>query len=250
MNIDVIVQARMGSTRLPGKVLRLLNGKPMLQRIVQRVSQATLVRNVAVATSTLPDDDKVESFCKQNLASCVCFRGSEEDVLDRYYKCAEMMGSDIVVRLTGDNPFVDPEVIDAAITLFLEKENLDYLSYREGLPLGIGAEVFSFDALQRAWHDASDPECREHVTPYFYRTNGLFSWRRESLIGEDYSEYRLTVDTQEDFNTAEKLYKILEENNLDYSFKTVVDILSTHPEVVSNSGIVQKTVHFGSSNAN
>lgn len=249
MNVDVIIQARMGSTRLPGKVLRSLNGKPMLHHIVQRVSQATLVRNVAVATSNLPDDDKIESFCKKYFPSYICFRGSEEDVLDRYYKCAKLMGSDIVVRLTGDNPFVDPEVIDAAIASFLKEGNLDYLSYREGLPLGIGAEVCVFEALQRAWRDASDPECREHVTPYFYRTEDLFSWKREPLIGEDYSKYRLTVDTHEDFDTAEKLYEIIEENALGYSFKTVIDILRMHPEVVSNSDIVQKSVHFGSDNA-
>lgn len=215
----------------------------MLERIVERVRRASAIREVVVATGDGPKNDGVEQLCAALKPVCRCYRGSESDVLDRYYQCASAMGSDAVVRLTADNPFVDPEVIDAAVERFHTRPGLDHLSYREGLPIGLSAEVFTFDALKRAWKEADDPECREHVTPYLYRNPGMFRCEKAPIEGRDLSSLRLTVDTPEDFALAERAYETFAPDGL-FGLADLIAALEKHPEWLTNQSIWQRAVNY------
>lgn len=243
MRVVAIIQARMGSTRLPGKVLRPLAGIPMLRRIVERVSGANRLDAIAVATSDAIVDDAVERLCA-TIPGVHCFRGSEFDVLDRFYGCAVSLDADVLVRLTGDDPFFDPAIIDDALVLFDEKKEFDYLFYREGLPLGMAVEVFRFDSLSRAWREASDSECREHVTPYLYRNPELFRSFRAPMEGRDLSSIRLTVDTPEDFEVAEWIYETLSGQGGTFGIDEIVALVEGSDTRLANEGVEQKVVSY------
>lgn len=239
-HVVAIIQARMGSSRLPQKILADIGGIPMLERIVQRVKRAALIDEVVVATTDSCIDDPVATFCEQS--GIEVFRGSEQDVLDRYYRCAQAYNADIVVRLTADNPFVDPEIIDSAVHRFCSEGNLDYLRYCEQLPLGMKIEVVDEDALESAWKDASDLDCREHVTPFLYRNPQLF----RTLICDDSSrangaDLRLTVDTEEDLATARNLYGVLPK---DFSYEHVLVLAKQQPQLFTNGQISQKNITY------
>src|SRR5208282_1417599 len=160
-----IIQARMGSSRLPGKSLAEIEGRPMLWHVIQRVKRASLVDRVVVATSTAPADDVIEKMCQEN--GVPCYRGSENNVLDRYYHAARAEKAAQVVRITADCPLIDPELIDQVVSRF-QTGDLDYASNTmvRTYPDGLDTEVFSFSALERAWHEAVKDSEREHVTPY------------------------------------------------------------------------------------
>ena len=242
MRVHVILQARMGSTRLPGKVLAPLAGEPMLAWIAKRVAHAAEPDGFCVATTDLPEDDPVYDYCRGSLG-CACFRGSSEDVLGRYRECAAQLDSDVIVRITGDNPLVDPAVIDAAVCWYRSREGADYARYRAGLPLGIGVEVFSRKALERAYAEADDPECREHVTPYFYRNPQLFRVESAPLEGPDCSGFRLTVDTWEDRETLQAVLGALSGRDCP-SWQDAVAYLRQNPGLASNAGVRQKSVSY------
>ncbi len=193
--VVAIIQARMGSTRLPGKVLRELHGQPMLGHMLDRVEQATCLDQVIVATTIRVEDDAIIDFCEGRVET---FRGSSEHVLSRYHGAAQEAGAGVVVRLTGDNPLIDPEVIDRVVTRFAEVE-ADYVSntLERAFLRGMDVEVFSFEALARAAKEATDPYDHEHVTPYFYRNPTKFRLHSYHL--------RLTVDTEEDFRVVEQV---------------------------------------------
>src|SRR5215470_15506655 len=163
--VVAIIQARMGSTRLPGKVLLDIAGQPMLGRVISRVCRAKTIEQIVVATSTAAADDAVSAFCAER--GIVCFRGSETDVLDRYYQAARLVQAKTIVRITADCPLLDPEVIDLTVSRFLEG-GWDYISNVNPptFPDGLDTEVFSFAALERAWREATSVTHREHVTPY------------------------------------------------------------------------------------
>lgn len=195
----------MGSQRLPGKVLMSLGGKPLLQRCLERAMVSSHVRRVIVATTRLPEDDCIVALVQS--IGCPCFRGSDADVLDRYYQCAKEVGAENIVRLTGDNPLIQPAIIDRTVELFLDT-SLDYACNRRprSFPLGFDVEVFNFKSLETAWREARHPDWREHVTPYIIQNPGKF------LLGsvvadEDQSGYRLTVDTLEDYLLCCEIYK-------------------------------------------
>ncbi len=176
MKVVAIIQARMGSTRLPGKVLQDLAGEPMLARVVNRAWQAELLDDVVVATTTQSTDDAIAHLCAEH--DWLCFRGSEEDVLDRYYRSALAHQADVIVRITSDCPLIEPEIIDRVAQEFLERQpEIDYayngLS-RRTFPRGLDTEVMRFDVLKRAWHEDLNSTWREHVTPYIYRNPDLF----------------------------------------------------------------------------
>ena len=177
-NIVAIVQARMGSTRLPGKVLEDVGGKPMLEHIVSRLGRSRLINDVIVATSSAQGDDPIaEAATQKNIK---LFRGHETDVLDRYYEAAKSARADIVVRITGDCPLIDSEVVDRVITTFLSEE-CDYASNTLvcTYPDGLDAEVFSFAALEIAWRNGRRAADREHVTP-FIRTSRRFQFAQRA----------------------------------------------------------------------
>jgi spore coat polysaccharide biosynthesis protein SpsF len=167
-----IVQARMSSSRLPGKVLLDIAGQPMLWRVLSRASQARALDGVVVATTLDPSDDPVDRMCADR--GILCYRGSLQDVLDRYYQAARRFGAQVIVRLTGDCPVIDPEVIDATVRIFHHEAESGFAATRlpppwqRTLPIGLDVEVVSFASLERAWKEADQPFHREHVMPFFY----------------------------------------------------------------------------------
>lgn len=243
MRTHAIIQARMGSQRLPGKILMPLCGKPLLWHIVDRLRRCELVDEITVATTNCKEDDQVEAACKGVLA-CTCFRGDADDVLDRFYRCASECEAPVIIRLTADNPFIDPSVIDEAIREFAERAPLDYLRYREGLPLGTGIEVFSYSALERAWGSAFDRECREHVTVAMYRSGDLYRWESAPCKGADFSDLRLTVDTEPDYRTACAIFDTLFVEDRQFGIQDIIKLVEDHPELLKNQDVHQKIVGY------
>jgi spore coat polysaccharide biosynthesis protein SpsF len=243
LRINAIIQARMGSTRLPGKVLMDVGGQSALGRVVRRVERAKLLDQIVVATSVAKGDDAVAAECVR--LQVPCFRGTGEDVLDRYSRAAQAWPSDAVVRITADCPLIDAEVVDQTIEVFLNS-GADYSSNtQETYPLGISAEVFSVQALDHAWRDARKGYEREHVTPFFYEHPELFRISSISAHG-DYSRYRLTLDTKEDLDLIRAVYANFD-NQDTMSWQDVVGLLERRPELAAlNSHVVQKGPHEAS----
>ena len=203
--VVAIIQARMGSSRFPGKVLSDLNGHPVLWHVIDRVKRATSIDDIIVATTDSALDDSISRFCEA--ISVCCFRGSEEDVLDRFYQAAKSLNADIVVRITADCPLIDPEVIDQVVARFQEGD-LDYVSntIRYTYPEGLDTEVFSFAALETAWREARTPAEREHVTPYL-RKPGFRVCNVQSTTPVMPGAYRLTIDYPSDLQFIRGLYE-------------------------------------------
>jgi len=239
----VIVQARMGSTRLPGKVLQDLGGATMLGRVVARVRRSTLGKAVVVATSAARGDDDVAEECRR--LGVTVFRGSETDVLDRYYKAAVKHEADVVVRITADCPFIDPSLMDELHGAF-EERRPDYASncLVRTYPRGLDAEIFTAGALTHAWREALLPHHRAHVTPYIYEHPARFKLLSVTSK-EDHGELRWTVDTPEDLELARGLYSRLG-NRDDFSWRDVLDIVGAHPQLARvNQHVRQKELIEG-----
>ena len=240
MKIAAIIQARMGSTRLPGKVLMNLGGKTVLARVVSRLRRAGLVDEIVVATTDSVADDAIVRGCHQ--LKVEYFRGSENDVLDRYYQTARLCAAGAVARITSDCPLIDPRLVDETIRLFQEQGG-DYCSnvFPRTYPRGLDTEVFTVAALEQAWRDAHDPYEREHVTPYFYRHPELF--RVISLRGQiDYSQYRWTLDTAEDLELLRTIYSRFG-NEDDFSWDEAIQLMQREPELIElNSRVTQKAL--------
>lgn len=232
----------MGSTRLPGKVLADIRGYPMLWYVVQRTRAAKLLNEVVVATSTEPADDVIVAFCQAHGVDY--FRGSELDVLDRYYQAARQHQAEIVVRITSDCPLIDPDVVDKTVRAFLT-EQPDYTSncVVRTYPRGLDTEVMTFRALERASREARQPHERTHVTPYLHQNPGKF--RILSVTGdEDYSAGRWTVDTPEDLEFVRAIYARLE--GAEFPWTDVVKLLEREPELAEiNRSVMQKALHEG-----
>lgn len=239
MKVVAIIQARVGSTRLPGKVLKDLCGETVLARVVNRTRRATLLDEVVVATSVQPADDAIVRECERLKARV--FRGSEQDVLDRYYQAAKDAKAEVVVRITSDCPLIDAEVCDRTIRAFLGAR-VDYASnvLERTYPRGLDTEVMSIYALESAWRDAHEPDQREHVTPFLYQNPERF--KLLSVTGEgDYSRYRWTLDVPEDLEFLRAVYA--RGNAADLSWRDVLQILELEPELVSiNQHVQQKTI--------
>ncbi len=207
MNVVAIIQARMGSTRLPGKVLADIAGKPMLSRVVERTSRAGRLGSVVVATTQQPEDDAIRDFCRRQ--DWPCYRGSTDDVLDRFYQAARTYRADVVVRITADEPLMDPVLIDDTVDLFLKRSGaVDYVANflpPRTYPRGLEVEAFSFHALERSWREDTNPQWREHVDLYIHRRQEEFHVIRTPLP-EDLSWMRWTVDTADDLALIRKIY--------------------------------------------
>lgn len=196
----VIIQARMGSTRLPGKILMDMEGKSLLGWIVERTKQLPDDFVVVIATSNLKIDDVVEDFCKEN--NVACFRGDEANVLSRYFLCATQYGFDNIVRMTGDNPFPDMEELVRLIN-FHKNNHFDYSECHSTLPIGVGMEVFSFYALEQSMKKAYLPKHFEHVDEYILDNKNLFRCGTMTVDdSKNYPDIRLTVDTEGDYRKA------------------------------------------------
>ncbi len=230
----VVIQARMGSSRFPGKVLEDLQGHPMLWHVVNRVRQARKIDEVVVATTDRRVDDPIARFCER--VSVACFRGSEQDVLDRFYQAARANGADIIVRITADCPLIDPAVIDKVVARF-EQGDCDYVSnvFRYTYPDGLDTEVFSSAALERAWREASKPSEREHVTPYL-RTDRFRTANVESEIPVSPVKFRWTVDHPGDLEFVRKVYAAFSKNGKkseQFGFRDVFDLLKERPDLAT-----------------
>ena len=201
--IGCIIQARMGSSRLPGKIMKKINGDtPMLKFQLEQLEFSKNIDQIIIATTTLEPDNLIVDFCKKN--NLECFRGESKDVLDRYYKCAKKFNFPIIVRITSDNPLIDPTIVDHVISRFIDSD-YDYMSTEvKKSPLGFAVEVFTFKSIKKAWEEAKLPSEHEHVTPYFYNNPDKF--KIESVSQEkDLSHIRCTVDTEYDFKLIEKI---------------------------------------------
>jgi spore coat polysaccharide biosynthesis protein SpsF len=235
-----IVQARMGSTRLPGKVMMDLAGRSMLERVVRRAGRARTLEGVVVATTVLPEDSVIEGLCRE--MSWPCFRGARDDVLDRYYRAASEWRPEAVVRISADCPFIDPGVVDRVVGEFLDS-HCDYASNTilpRTFPLGLDTEVLTWDALERAWREDTRADWREHVTPYVYRNPDRFSLHRVAYA-TDCSAHRWTVDTPKDLEFARSVYDCLGAD--DFEWRDVLAVLEAHPHFAQlNRGVVQKSV--------
>ena len=232
--IIAIIQARIGSTRLPGKVLMKINGTPQLEMMLSRVSKSELLDEFIVATSNEFIDDKIEVFCKDYNYNL--YRGSENDVLSRYYECAKKFNADIVVRLTADCPLIDPIIIDRVVKFYIEK-NVDYASNTvppetNTFPDGSDVEVFSFEALKRAHCEAVSLKDREHVTFYFWKKNNGFK-TTQLKQKKDWSNYRITVDYIEDLKVIEKIMKKLKQKNSFGDLSEIISIIENNPDIKS-----------------
>ncbi len=205
MKIVAVIQARMGSTRLPGKVLLDIAGCSMLARVVRRASRAELLSEVVVATGESPEDDPIVEECHR--LAVPCFRGSDEDVLQRYHGAALAHGADAVVRITSDCPLIDPGVIDRVVHEFLEREP-DYAAniLDRTWPRGLDTEIMTAATLDRTFHEADLPYERIHVTPYIYRHPGLFDLLSVTQP-EDLSNGRWTVDSPDDMEFIRAVYE-------------------------------------------
>ncbi len=236
MKTVAIIQARMGSTRLPGKVLATIAGKPMLWQVVERTRRAKALDQIIVATSEDLDDNVVAEFCTESAIDC--FRGVKEDVLDRYYQVARQFSDATIVRITADCPLVDSDVIDRVVRTFRDG-SYDYVSniFPRSYPEGLDVEVFSLKALERTWLEAVMAYDREHVTPYMREHPKLFQignvQHRENL-----SNMRWTVDHPEDIEFVRAVYDHMK--FADFGLGEVLDLLKKHPELMQiNSGIEQ-----------
>jgi glutamate-1-semialdehyde aminotransferase/spore coat polysaccharide biosynthesis protein SpsF (cytidylyltransferase family) len=229
MKTVAIIQARMSSTRLPNKVLADIAGHPMLWHVVNRVRQAQSLDEVVVATSHNPKDDEVAAYCCDQ--GIPCRRGSEDDVLDRYYQAAKAQEAEAVVRITADCPLMDPEVIDLLVRAF-QKSDYDYVSNTlpYTFPDGLDVEVFSFRALEQAWREATKPSEREHVTPYL-RLSGKFKLFNVEN-GEDLSRqrHRWTVDDPTDLEFIREIYKSFPAGPI-FGMNEVLALLQRRPEL-------------------
>jgi spore coat polysaccharide biosynthesis protein SpsF len=243
MRVVAIIQARMGSTRLPGKVLMDIAGETMLARVVNRVRRATRIDETAVATTVSGKDEPIVSECRR--LGVACFRGSEEDVLDRYYQTALTHKAEAVVRITSDCPLIDPEVIDTVIEAFLTHKP-DYASncLERSYPRGLDTEVMSVEALTHAWRESKKPYQRVHVTSYIYENPELF--RTISIKADaDYRHQRWTVDTPEDLTFVRTIYARLGSKDT-FSWRDVVKTLDLEPQLGGvNRHIRQKDLEQG-----
>jgi glutamate-1-semialdehyde aminotransferase/spore coat polysaccharide biosynthesis protein SpsF (cytidylyltransferase family) len=228
-----IVQARMGSSRLPGKSMAEISGHPMLWHVINRTRLAHLVKQVVVATSEEPCDDPIADFCRAE--EIPFFRGSHEDVLDRFYQAARSYEADTLVRITADCPLIDPEVVDAVIEKY-EEGNFDYVSnaLRYTYPDGLDTEVFSFAALQRAWQEARKPSEREHVTPYL-RTSHFRTANVESDVPVPHGQYRWTVDEPADLEFIRKVFEAFP--GTQFGYRDVLRILKEKADVAAAQGV-------------
>jgi spore coat polysaccharide biosynthesis protein SpsF len=227
MKTVALIQARMSSSRLPGKVLQDIAGKPMLLHVVHRAQKVQSIDSVAVITTTYAEDDAIEKLCKEN--GIPFFRGSLDDVLDRYYQAAIYFKADIVVRLTADCPLLDPAVIEQVVKTF-HQNSFNYVAnvVEVTYPDGLDTEVFGFGTLERAWKEARLKSEREHVTVYILKHPELF--RLGSVKQEkDLSSLRWTVDTPQDLEFVRSIYNFIKDE--EFGMEEIVKLLKEHPEL-------------------
>ena len=252
--IVAIIQGRMSSSRLPGKILADIAGQPMLTRVFTRTSRARTLDEVIFATTTDASDDPVAEYC--DFSGIPFTRGSLFDVLDRYYQTAKQAKADVIVRVTADCPVIDPELIDE-VTKAVIKDQFDFACnrlpppFQRTYPIGLDVEVCSFDLLEKAWKESTETFHREHVMPYFYEGVKLTRESRTLETGisprgfniallnypTDFGDYRWTVDTPEDLEFMRQIYSHFDGRD-DFTWKEVLDLVHDEPKLMEiNAGV-------------
>ncbi len=264
--IVAIIQGRMSSSRLPGKVLADIAGQPMLTRVITRTSRAQTLDEVIFATTTDASDDPVAEYC--DFSGIPYTRGSLFDVLDRYYQTAKQAKADVVVRITADCPVIDSDLIDDVVNTVISDQSsvsskqFDFAANRlpppwgRTYPIGLDTEVCTFAVLKRAWKEAKEPQHREHVMPYFYEGVKLITDNRPLSTGisprgfkvallhhtTDFGDYRWTVDTPEDLEFMRQVYSHFDGRD-DFSWKEVLDLVHHEPKLMEiNAEVQHKTL--------
>ena len=243
MSVNAIIQARCGSTRFPGKVFAGIDGKPLLWHVVNRLKYAERIDRIVVATTVNAKDDRIEEWCRQEGVDC--FRGSENDVLNRYASASAAFPSDIVVRVTADDPFKEPAVIDAVIRK-LEEEGLDLVTnnFPPSWPEGLDCEAFTAAVLRTMEENAKDDFEREHVTQYVYRRPEEF---RIGNVASDtpLSAYRWTIDNEEDYEMVKAVYAAREPGRQGMLWMPeILKILRKHPEIPQINAQVKRSAMY------
>lgn len=236
-----IIQARFGSTRLPGKVLNEISGKPMLWHMINRLRRCKNIDTIVLATSELKNNDVIEKFSKEN--DIPIFRGREEDVLSRYYYAARQFNADIIVRLTGDCPLIDPKIVDKIVLSHINS-SVDYTSnvVKRTFPRGLDVEVINFQTLKKTFEAASEKDQREHVTLYLLENPDIFKLKSIEARGKiRRPDIRITVDTPEDLRFIRKIFSNLYKKNEIFYIEDVINLLNQKPELMEiNKMIKQK----------
>ncbi len=229
MSIIAVVQARISSTRLPGKVLKKIERKTVLEHVINRVKAAKNLDDVIVATTVKKEDLEIVQLCAKLGISVFC--GSEDDVLDRYYQTARLFKANHIVRITSDCPLIDPQVIEEVIELYF-KEKADYAANTmpETFPDGLDTEVFSFNTLKIAWENAKLFSEREHVTPYIRKNTNIFKLVNLKC-NFSLNNKRWTIDEPKDFEFIKIIYKNLYHKNALFGMKAILNLLKKHPEI-------------------
>jgi len=236
MSTVAIIQARMGSTRLPGKILMDIHGRSMLERVIMRADRAHLVDEVVVATTKNNADSAVVDLCHD--LGIRCPRGNEQDVLDRYHNAAQECGAETIVRITSDCPLIDPVVIDRVVDEY-HRVRPDYASniFERNYPRGLDTEVFRASTLATAWREATAESDRIHVTPFIWRHPDRF--RIHSVAGGgDCSDLRWTVDTQLDLDVVRDIFHIAGDDFV--AWETVLDIVRADPDHLTRNRIIEQ----------
>lgn len=241
MKIVIINQARMTSTRLPGKVLKQVLGKSLLEYQIERLQRVKLADEIVIATTTNDTDQAIIDLC--DCLSIPYYRGSEDDVLARYHGAAISYQADVVVRVTSDCPVIDPQVIDQVIQFYVDAyPKYDYVSncLERTYPRGMDTEVFAFKSLDQAFQQAIDQLDREHVTPFIHRNPDRYQLGKVTN-SKKLNNHRWTVDMPEDFELIKKIIESLYPINLNFSLEDCLELLSQHPEwSMINKNINQK----------
>ena len=260
--VIAIIQGRMSSSRLPGKILADIAGQPMLQRVFMRTSRAATVTETIFATTTDASDDPVAEYC--HFSGIPFTRGSQFDVLDRYYQAAKRAKADVVVRITADCPVIDPVLIDNVVKTLLETGDwrFDFVAnrlpppYHRKYPIGLDVEACTFKVLELAWKEAKEPQHREHVMPFFYEGVELITENRTLQTGlslrgfkvallhhtTDFGDYRWPVDTPEDLEFMRQVYSRFNRRD-DFTWKDVLDLVHNEPKLMEiNAGVQHKTL--------
>jgi spore coat polysaccharide biosynthesis protein SpsF len=238
-----IIEARISSTRLPGKILLPILGEPLIARLIERLRRAETLDTVIIATTTKPADDRVERFAGQ--AGVGCFRGSEEDVLGRVLGAAKAFSIDVIVEVTGDCPLIDPGVVDRVVRAY-RSGGRDYASnvLRRTYPRGLDTQVFATALLEKVAGLTRDPVDREHVSLFIYEHPGMFSLTNvESDLPEKWQDLRLTVDTREDLELVTAIYEALYPEKPDFDLGDIIGLLERRGDLLGiNQHIAQKKV--------
>lgn len=234
--IVTIVQARVGSSRLPGKTLLPILGEPLLVRMIERVNNSVLKGKVIVATTTNAMDDVIYDLCVRKKINV--FRGSEEDLLDRHYQAANEQKADVILKIPSDCPLICSTIIDQVISYFMNhKEEFDYVSnlHPETFPYGNDVEVIKFDALEKAWLHAKRKLEREHTTPYIWENPDQFKIGNvEWECGKNFSKsHRWTIDYAEDYQFIKEVFESLYLRNPNFTFNDILEFVEANPEVAS-----------------